>query len=146
MLYVDVYIYLRRTSIQPARDTPEARYDRLTDRVATLYEKGLQPVALDLLGRRGSRTPPVVGRQPEPAAGVVVLAPALRELPVEAQGELSPASILIGTDYELLEVVDEAAEKLAAFGLTIHRLPGLDHEVPADLVIQLRALLPGSAR
>lgn len=84
--------------------------------------------------------------QPEPAAGVVVLAPALRELPAQAQADLSPASVLIGTDDDLLEVVDEAADKLTAFGLTIHRLPGLDHEVPADLVAQLRTLLPGSAR
>jgi hypothetical protein len=52
---------------------------------------------------------------------------------------------LIGTKDELVEVVDEAAEKLTAFGLSIHRLPGLNHEVPADLAVQLRSLLPTSA-
>ncbi|WP_020386659.1 alpha/beta hydrolase [Kribbella catacumbae] len=81
--------------------------------------------------------------QPERAAGVVVLAPALRELPAEAQAPLSPATILIGTEDDLLEVVDEAAAQLTAFGLTIHKLPALGHEIPADLTDQLRALLPG---
>lgn len=81
--------------------------------------------------------------QPERAAGVVVLAPALRELPAEAQAPLSPATILIGTEDDLLEVVDEAAAQLIAFGLTIQRLPGLGHEIPADLADHLRALLPG---
>lgn len=81
--------------------------------------------------------------QPERAAGVVVLAPALRELPTEAQGPLSPATILIGTEDDLLEVVDEAAAQLTAFGLTIQKLPALGHEIPADLTEHLRALLPG---
>lgn len=81
--------------------------------------------------------------QPERAAGVVVLAPALRELPAGAQATLSPATILIGTEDDLLEVVDEAAGQLTAFGLTVQRLPGIGHEIPADLADRLRALLPG---
>lgn len=66
--------------------------------------------------------------QPEPVAGVVVLAPAIRELPAEAQGSLEPASLLIGTEDDLLEVVDE--EQLAKLGITVHKLPGLGHEFP----------------
>jgi predicted esterase len=81
--------------------------------------------------------------QPERAAGVVVLAPALRALPAEAQGSLSPATILIGAEDDLLEVVDDAAAQLTSLGLTIHKLPGLGHEVPAGLTDHLRALLPG---
>lgn len=79
--------------------------------------------------------------RPAPAVGVVVLAPALRELPAEAQGPLSPASIVIGTDDDLLAVVDEAADRLAAFGLTIERVPGLTHEFPADFAARLATLL-----
>ncbi len=70
--------------------------------------------------------------QPVPVAGVVVLGPALRELPETAHSALSPAVVLIGTDDELVEVVDEAAGQLTAFGLTIVKLPGLGHEFPAD--------------
>ncbi|TCN39623.1 hypothetical protein EV644_103295 [Kribbella orskensis] len=81
--------------------------------------------------------------RPAPAAGVVVLAPALRELPAEAQGPLSPASIVIGTDDELLEVVDEAGERLSEFGLSIERVPGLTHEFPADFAARLTTLLSG---
>ena len=84
--------------------------------------------------------------QPTPAAGVVVLAPALRDLPTQAHGALEPATILIGTDDELLEVVDEAADQLTAFGLTIHKLPGLAHEFPDDLATHLRDLLSVASR
>ncbi|MFC5261761.1 alpha/beta hydrolase [Kribbella qitaiheensis] len=84
--------------------------------------------------------------RPEPAAGVVVLAPALRELPAEAQGPLSPASIVIGTDDELLEVVDEAGERLSEFGLSIERVPGLTHEFPADFAARLTTLFSGVSR
>ncbi|MFI5710330.1 alpha/beta hydrolase [Kribbella sp. NPDC051620] len=84
--------------------------------------------------------------QPERAAGVVVLAPALRELPAEAQLPLSPASILVGTEDDLLEVVEEAAAQLTAFGLSIDKLPALGHQIPADLTDHLRALLPGTTR
>ncbi len=78
--------------------------------------------------------------QPERAAGVVVLAPALRELPAEALGALEPAIVLIGTDDDLIEVVDEAADQLAELGLTIHKLPALGHEFPEDLTVHLRVL------
>jgi hypothetical protein len=54
---------------------------------------------------------------------------------------LSPASIVIGTDDDLLEVVDEAADRLASFGLTIERVPGLTHEFPEDFAGRLAALL-----
>jgi dienelactone hydrolase len=80
---------------------------------------------------------------PTTAAGVIVVAPALRELPAEAQGTLSPAAVLIGTDDELLDVVDNAAAQLTTFGLIVEKLPGVGHRVPADLTDQLRALLPG---
>jgi pimeloyl-ACP methyl ester carboxylesterase len=84
--------------------------------------------------------------RPAPAAGVVVLAPALRELPAQARGPLSPASIVIGTDDELLAVVDEAGERLSEFGLGIERVPGLTHEFPADFAARLATLLSGVSR
>jgi hypothetical protein len=51
--------------------------------------------------------------------------------------------VLIGTDDELLDVVDNAAAQLTTFGLIVEKLPGVGHRVPADLTDQLRALLPG---
>jgi predicted esterase len=69
--------------------------------------------------------------RPTPVAGVLALAPALRELPAYAGGKLSPATIWIGTDDDLLEVVDGAAEQLTGFGCRIERLPGLGHTPPA---------------
>jgi predicted esterase len=83
-----------------------------------------------------------VEADPVPAAGVVVLAPALRGLPEKALSALSPASILIGTADDLLEVVDNAEGQLAGLGFTVDRLPGLGHEFPQDLVERLRGLLP----
>jgi predicted esterase len=80
--------------------------------------------------------------QPAKAAGVIVVAPALRELPGEAQNKLQPAAVLIGEDDDLLEVVDTAAEQLAAFGLHLERVPDLTHEFPQDLGERLRELLP----
>jgi predicted esterase len=79
---------------------------------------------------------------PTPAAGVVVLAPALRELPSETRAKLDPATILIGTEDDLREVVDEAAAQLTAFGLTVEPVPGLAHEFPQDLGKRLASLLP----
>ncbi|NEA33287.1 alpha/beta hydrolase [Streptomyces sp. SID13031] len=78
-----------------------------------------------------------VEADPVPADGVVVLAPALREVPEKAQGPLSPATVLIGTEDELLEVVEAAEEQLAALGLTVERLPRLGHEFPPDFAPQL---------
>ncbi|WP_410789784.1 alpha/beta hydrolase [Kribbella sp. C-35] len=69
--------------------------------------------------------------RPTAVAGVLALAPALRELPAYAGGKLSPATIWIGTDDDLLEVVDGAAEQLTGFGCSIERLPGLGHAFPA---------------
>ena len=83
-----------------------------------------------------------VGADPVPAAGAVVLAPALRALPEKAQAPLSPASILIGTEDDLLEVVDAAEQQLSTLGFTVDRLPGLAHEVPQDLAVRLAKLLP----
>ena len=69
---------------------------------------------------------------PAPVAGVLVLAPALRELPATAAGKLSPATIWIGADDDLSEVVEGAAGKLESFGCRIERIPGLGHAFPAD--------------
>ncbi|WP_371407216.1 phospholipase [Kribbella sp. NBC_00662] len=69
---------------------------------------------------------------PRPVAGVLVLAPALRELPSAAGGTLSPATIWIGSDDDLLEVVGAAGEQLTSFGCTIEQLPGVGHEFPED--------------
>lgn len=79
---------------------------------------------------------------PVPAAGVIVVGPALRELPAEAHGTLSPAVVLVGADDELLEIVDEAADRLTGFGLTIDRVPGLEHAFPQDFAQRLTAILP----
>lgn len=68
---------------------------------------------------------------PAPVAGVLALAPALRQLPDAAANTLSPATIWIGTDDDLLEVVDEKAAELTGFGCTIERIPGLGHAFPA---------------
>lgn len=83
-----------------------------------------------------------VAGDPVRADGVVVLAPALRALPEKAQGLLSPATVLIGTDDDLLEVVDGAEAQLAALGLTVERLPGLGHEFPQDFADRLAKSLP----
>jgi predicted esterase len=83
-----------------------------------------------------------VQADPVPAGGAVVLAPALRGLPEKAQNPLSPASILIGTADDLLEVVDDAEGQLTKLGFTVDRLPGLGHEFPQDLAGRLAALLP----
>lgn len=79
--------------------------------------------------------------EPTPAAGVLVLAPALRELPDTAAGKLSPATIWIGADDDLLEVVDEMADRLTAFGCTIEHLPGLGHAFPPGFANQLAKAL-----
>ncbi|GAA1564022.1 hypothetical protein GCM10009789_16480 [Kribbella sancticallisti] len=126
---------------------PEAAREDIARALAQLPEelRGLPLIAAGFsAGGRAALDWALTGR-PEPAAGVVVLAPAVRELPTEALAELSPAAVLIGTEDDLLEVVEKAAEKLTTFGVTIHRLPGLNHEIPADLPAQLRSLLPGSA-
>ena len=78
---------------------------------------------------------------PVKVSGAVLVAPALRELPATAAGTLSPATILIGTDDDLLEVVDEAAGRLTSFGFTIERLPGLAHTVPTDFSSRLEKIL-----
>jgi predicted esterase len=83
-----------------------------------------------------------VGADPVPVGGAVVLAPALRGVPEKAQNALSPASILIGTADDLLEVVDDAEAQLAGLGFTVERLPGLGHELPQDLAARLQGLLP----
>ncbi|MFF0269098.1 alpha/beta hydrolase [Kribbella sp. NPDC004536] len=69
--------------------------------------------------------------RPAPVAGVLAVAPALRELPDAAANPLSPATVWVGTDDDLLEVVDGKAAELTAFGCTIERIPGLGHAFPA---------------
>ncbi|WP_433168716.1 alpha/beta hydrolase [Kribbella sp. CA-247076] len=78
--------------------------------------------------------------QPRPVDGVIVLAPALRRLPTEAYGALEPAVVLMGSDDDLREVVEEAREQLAGFGVRIEWLPGVGHEVPADFADRLAQL------
>ncbi|WP_112244928.1 alpha/beta hydrolase [Kribbella monticola] len=79
---------------------------------------------------------------PTPATGVLVVAPALRELPTEAAGPLAPAEVLIGEDDELLEVVDDAADRLTGFGLSIQRVPGVGHEFPQNFGRWLGEVFP----
>jgi dienelactone hydrolase len=78
---------------------------------------------------------------PAKAAGVVLMAPALRDLPEASTGPLSPATILIGQDDELLEVVDKAEDRLNAFGFTLDRIPHLSHAFPADFGARLVRIL-----
>jgi dienelactone hydrolase len=107
--------------------------------------RGLPVIAAGFsAGGRAALDWALTGR-PVPVAGVVVLAPALRGIPAAAQGPLAPATILIGTDDDLLEVVDEGAAELASLGVTVERLPGLDHEFPPDFPARLARLLPRSA-
>lgn len=82
---------------------------------------------------------------PTQPTGVIAVAPALRALPESAAARLSPATILIGTDDDLLEVVDAAADRLTGFGCTIERVPGLGHAFPAGFDARLlQVLRPGS--
>jgi dienelactone hydrolase len=78
--------------------------------------------------------------RPAPVAGVLAVAPALRELPAE-RTPLSPATIWIGADDDLLEVVDGAADQLPGF--TIERIPGLGHAFPADFAERLARTVGG---
>ncbi|MDX6260382.1 MAG: hypothetical protein QOH84_2070, partial [Kribbellaceae bacterium] len=124
-------------------DPAEAAKDiaRALDQLpAQLRELPLIPAGFSAGGRVALNW--AIEADPVPAAGVVVLAPALRELAEKAQNPLSPASILIGTADELLEVVDDAEPQLAALGFTVDRLPGLGHEFPQDLAARLEGLLP----
>ncbi|MFI7061059.1 alpha/beta hydrolase [Kribbella sp. NPDC050124] len=73
--------------------------------------------------------------QPRPVAGVVVLAPALRQLPDAARGPLEPAVVLMGTDDDLREAVE--GDRLSPFGITVEWLPGVGHEFPADFADRL---------
>lgn len=79
--------------------------------------------------------------QPRSVAGVVVLAPALRQLPAEAHGVLQPAVVLMGTDDDLREVVEEAGEQLRGFGVSVEWLPGVAHGFPADFADRLSEVL-----
>ncbi len=73
--------------------------------------------------------------RPAPATGVLAMAPALRKLPDGSAESLSPATIWIGTDDDLLDVVDAAEPQLT--GLTIERVQGLGHAFPADFADRL---------
>jgi predicted esterase len=75
---------------------------------------------------------------PMPVDGVLTVAPALRDLPPE-RSPLSPATVWIGTDDDLLEVVDNAADQLGGF--TIERVPGVSHAFPPDFPKLLAAVL-----
>jgi predicted esterase len=83
--------------------------------------------------------------EPVPVTGLIAVAPALRQLPTAAAGSLSPATILIGTDDDLVETIDESASRLSALGCTIRRLPDLGHEFPRDFAALLASTLPVSA-
>ncbi|WP_406048142.1 alpha/beta hydrolase [Kribbella sp. NBC_00889] len=78
---------------------------------------------------------------PVKVSGVVLVAPAIRELPATSAGTLSPATILIGTDDDLFEVVDEAAAQLTSFGFMIDHVPGLTHAFPTDFSSRLEKIL-----
>ncbi|WP_432888261.1 serine aminopeptidase domain-containing protein [Kribbella sp. CA-245084] len=78
--------------------------------------------------------------EPTPVAGVLAMAPAIRQLPDASAGKLSPATIWIGADDDLRQVVEGVAEKLESFGCTIERIPGLTHTFPADFDDRLRGL------
>ena len=78
--------------------------------------------------------------QPVPVEGSVVLAPALRELPVTGYGPLSPATVLIGVDDHLLKTVEEAADRLSELGLSVRRIPGLGHRFPDNFADHLRQI------
>ncbi|WP_432943491.1 alpha/beta hydrolase [Kribbella sp. CA-253562] len=69
---------------------------------------------------------------PQRADGVLALAPALRELPQSAANPLSPATILIGTDDDLLDVVTSVTPELTGLGVIVRQLPGVAHHRPAD--------------
>ncbi|MGW7687048.1 hypothetical protein ACWGID_40280 [Kribbella sp. NPDC054772] len=64
---------------------------------------------------------------PDPEQAAADIARGLAELP----DPLSPATIWIGADDDLLEVVDDLGEQLTALGCTIERIPGLGHTVPS---------------
>ena len=76
--------------------------------------------------------------RPTAVAGVLAMAPALRELPGVGM-PLSRATIWIGAEDDLLETVDGAADQLTGF--TIERIPGLGHTFPADFADRLAAVL-----
>jgi dienelactone hydrolase len=78
---------------------------------------------------------------PTAPVGVIAMAPALRELPTTVAKPLSPATILIGTDDALLDVVDSAADQLAGFGCTIDHIQVLAHTFPADFGVRLSSIL-----
>ncbi|MEV6268014.1 phospholipase [Kribbella sp. NPDC051936] len=76
--------------------------------------------------------------RPVPVAGVLAMAPALRELPAGGT-PLSPATIWIGAEDDLLETVEGSADQLKGF--TIEPIPGLGHAFPADFADRLAAVL-----
>ncbi|MEU8225856.1 phospholipase [Kribbella sp. NPDC048915] len=103
-----------------------------------LPREGLPLVAAGFsAGGRAALDWALTGR-PVPVDGVLAMAPALRELPTD-RPSLSPATVWIGTDDGLLEVVDAAADQLDGF--TIERVPGLGHAFPPDFAQRLAALL-----
>ncbi|WP_460649726.1 alpha/beta hydrolase [Kribbella endophytica] len=76
---------------------------------------------------------------PQPADGVLLLAPAIRTLPSTAANSLSPATILIGSEDDLLETV--AGAPLEALGVETRILPTEGHQVPAGFKELLTELL-----
>jgi predicted esterase len=79
--------------------------------------------------------------EPVPVEGVVVLGPALRELPAAASNPLSPATVLIGTADHLLPTVDAAADQLRGLGFDVIHVPGLGHAAPPDFGERLSVIL-----
>ena len=76
--------------------------------------------------------------RPVPVAGVLAMAPALRDLPAGAM-PLPQATIWIGAEDDLLATVEGSADQLKGF--TIERIPGLGHAFPADFADRLAAVL-----
>jgi predicted esterase len=78
---------------------------------------------------------------PQPADGVLILAPALRALPRAAANSLSPAIAWIGSEDDLLETVTGAP--LDALGVETRILPAEGHQVPAGFKQLLAEFLGG---
>ncbi|TCC45965.1 phospholipase [Kribbella capetownensis] len=124
----------------PDRDHAVADIARALGQLPTELD-GVPPIAAGFSAGGRVALDWALTADPVEVAGVIVMAPALRELPTTAAGSLSPASILIGADDGLVETVDQAADRLTGFGCTVERLPGLGHGFPADFADRLAELL-----
>lgn len=83
----------------------------------------------------------VLTAEPVAVRGVILLAPSLGDLPTTPARQLSPATILIGTEDHALAGVERAADQLTSSGFEIVLIPGLGHTAPPDLGDRLSSLL-----